>query len=175
MKEFKDPKFFILIVVGLVLTVIAGWEYIDFKSQEEYIAPPPTKNMPVITPPTSPPPGNTGDAMEDLMIEDSMMDDGDMGGSMVHPSTYTIYMNSVGFSPASLTIKSGDTVRFVNNDTRDYWPASDVHPVHAAYSEFDPRAVVSPGQEWSFTFQRVGEWGMHDHRSPSITGKIIVK
>jgi len=176
MKELKDPKFFILIAVGLVLTGIAGWEYIDFKSQEEYIAPPPTKDMPVITPPTSPPPGNSGGSAEDSMMEHSMTEDGDMIGSMnVQPKTHIIYMGGGGFNPANLAIKIGDTVRFVNNDTKDHWPASDVHPVHEIYPEFDPRAVIAPGEEWSFTFERVGEWGVHDHRSPYITGKIIVE
>jgi len=172
MKELKDPKFFILIAVGLVLTGIAGWEYIDFKSQEEYIAPPPTKDMPVITPPTSPPPSGATTEEETIVEKETSEPQAPV---QTQPHTYTVSMQATAFSPSSLTINKGDTVRFVNNDTKDHWPASDVHPVHEIYPEFDPRAVIAPGEEWSFTFERVGEWGVHDHRSPYITGKIIVE
>jgi len=171
MTELKGSKFFILIAAGLVFIGVAGWKYMDFNAEKEYIAPPPTKNMPIITPPTSPPTGNTGGVAEDSITEESATG----GPSKVQPNTYTISMNSSGFSPANLTIKAGDTVRFVNNDTTNHWPASDVHPVHAIYPEFDARADIIPGGEWSFTFEKVGEWGMHDHRSPVTTGKIIVE
>lgn len=177
MTEFKDPKFFILIAAGLAFTGIAFWYYMDFTTEKEYVASPPTQNMPVITPPTSPPPDNVGDILDALApIEDSIMEESTkVEFTKVQPKTYTISMNSGGFNPANWIINKGDTVRFVNNDTKDHWPASDVHPTHAIYPEFDPRAVIAPGEEWSFTFERVGGWSMHDHRSPYITGKIIVE
>jgi plastocyanin len=151
MKELKEPKFFILIIAGLILIAIAGWKYMDFNAQKEYVAPSPAKSMPIITPPSSPPPGNE------------------------ETETHIIYISNSGFNPGNLTIETGDTVRFVNNDTKDHWPASDVHPVHAIYPAFDPRAAISPGKDWSFTFERVGGWGMHDHLNASVTGKIIVE
>ena len=90
------------------------------------------------------------------------------------PTTFTVEITSSGFSPRILEISSGDTVTWTNRDSRSHWPASAVHPTHTIYSEFDARRGLSPGGEYSFTFERIGEWNYHDHLSPSLTGTIIV-
>src|SRR3990172_6433049 len=38
-----------------------------------------------------------------------------------------------GFAPSPLTIKAGETVKFVNNSESDFWLASAMHPTHKAY------------------------------------------
>ena len=96
-----------------------------------------------------------------------------------------IAYTSDGFSPANVTIKKGETVRFINNDSRqETWPASAVHPTHAVYpqksstdclgSSFDACRGLKPGESWDFTFDVVGAWGFHDHLHPSKWGKITV-
>ncbi|TSC86464.1 MAG: Uncharacterized protein G01um10148_450 [Parcubacteria group bacterium Gr01-1014_8] len=90
-----------------------------------------------------------------------------------------------GYSPQTVSIKKGQTVRFVNNAERqDTWPASAIHPTHSIYpqktdsdclgSSFDPCHGLKPGEFWEFTFNEVGEWGFHDHLHPSKFGKILV-
>lgn len=78
------------------------------------------------------------------------------------------------YIPNEITIKRGTTVRFVNKDDGPRWPASDLHPSHGIYSEFDPEEPIPAGEEWSFTFNQEGEWTMHDHLAPYITGFITV-
>ncbi len=90
-----------------------------------------------------------------------------------------------GFSPASVTIKRGQTVRFVNNAGRETWPASAFHPTHGVYPEksgsdclgssFDACRGLKPGEFWEFTFNTVGSWKYHDHLSASKTGTIVVQ
>lgn len=79
------------------------------------------------------------------------------------------------FLPAEIRVRRGTRVRFVNHDTVWRWPASDLHPTHDIYSAFDPKQAIGPGEEWSFVFERIGRWGMHDHLSPLIVGEIIVE
>ena len=79
-----------------------------------------------------------------------------------------------GFSPSEIKIKLGTKVRFVNESKYWHWPASDLHPTHTLYSEFDPKKPFGPGEEWSFTFDKAGDWYFHDHLSPYITGKVSV-
>jgi len=74
-----------------------------------------------------------------------------------------------------LTIHRGETVRFVDDGTRDYWPASDPHPIHTDYPGFDAEKVIHPGGSWSFRFNRVGRWGYHNHLSPETRGTIVVR
>lgn len=80
-----------------------------------------------------------------------------------------------GFSPATITIHQGDYVMFTNKDTEPHWPASNPHPSHTDYPGFDAKHALSPGQTYTFKFDRVGTWGYHDHLNPSTGGTVIVK
>lgn len=85
-----------------------------------------------------------------------------------------IEMTSDGYIPDEIKITKGTKVTFKNSDTFYHWPASDLHPSHSQYADFDPRKTIEPGESWSFVFDKVGEWGMHDHISPYMIGKIFV-
>ncbi|OGN09785.1 MAG: hypothetical protein A3J46_00780 [Candidatus Yanofskybacteria bacterium RIFCSPHIGHO2_02_FULL_41_11] len=103
--------------------------------------------------------------------------------SQVQTITYT----DSGFSPATLNVDAGTTVKFVNNSTLSVWPASAMHPIHNLYpgsdiakcgtgvSIFDACVGLAPGQSWSFTFDSKGEWKYHDHLRVKHFGTIIVK
>ena len=93
----------------------------------------------------------------------------DDGGSVV------VHVTDEGFEPRSITVEAGRTVVFENAGDEAHWPASDDHPTHQEYPGFDPRKPVQPGEEWSFTFDRPGEWGYHDHMNPYLTGEIVVR
>lgn len=85
-----------------------------------------------------------------------------------------ILMTEKGFEPEILTIKAGTKITFTNKDNTYRWPASDLHPTHTIYPEFDPKQPIEPEKSWLFTFNRVGQWNYHDHLSPLVTGKVIV-
>lgn len=87
---------------------------------------------------------------------------------------FTIFMTQDGFEPRELTITLGDTITFVNKDDTDRWPASNLHPTHDIYPEFDSKQGIVSGSLWSFTFDRAGEWRYHDHIFPHLRGKILV-
>jgi len=91
------------------------------------------------------------------------------------PNTHTITYNGTAFSPSQLTVKTGDTVNFVNNSSRSFWPASGPHPQHTNYPEFDPKQGIATGEHWSFTFTKVGSWPFHDHLNATVFGRIVVE
>ncbi len=90
---------------------------------------------------------------------------------------YTVELGENGFTPVELTLKEGDVVIFVNKNpkTEFFWPASDAHPTHEIYRQFDPGVPIPGNQTWTFTFTRAGAWKYHDHLSPYFTGQITVK
>lgn len=89
-------------------------------------------------------------------------------------SMAVVNITASGFSPSPLTIKAGRTVNFVNQDSAPHWPASDPHPIHTLYPGFDALKGLAQGENYSFTFTRVGTWTYHDHLHPTTKGTIIV-
>ena len=87
----------------------------------------------------------------------------------------TISITETGFLPENLTIKSGDTVVFVNNGQAQHWPASDPHPAHTNYAGFDAEKSLETGDTFNFTFTKTGVWEFHDHLNPVLRGTIIVQ
>jgi hypothetical protein len=87
----------------------------------------------------------------------------------------TVTATDDGYRPPRVAVKLGTTVTFVNKGTRDRWPASNIHPTHAIYPEFDPGRPVPPGGSWSFAFQQRGLWHFHDHVDPHLGGSITVE
>ena len=87
----------------------------------------------------------------------------------------TVNYNDAGFTPGTLTVELGDTVTFTNNSSHGMWVASASHPTHEVYSAFDQLKSVSKGGEYSFVFDKAGEWKYHNHSRASDFGTVIVK
>ncbi len=94
-----------------------------------------------------------------------------------------IEITGSGFSPSTMTVDAGNTVTFINKDSKPHWPASAVHPSHGAYPEpggcigsrFDACKGLNNGEVWKFTFNQKGTWKYHDHLNPGLTGTVVVK
>jgi Raf kinase inhibitor-like YbhB/YbcL family protein len=122
--------------------------------------------------------GYTTTSMEGAM-DDSMGD----SMAMAPMTTKTVEITSAGFSPNSVTVKTGEKVKFLNKDTEVHWPASNPHPVHTAYpqgggcisSAFDACKALAQNEEWEFTFTQAGTWAYHDHLNAGVTGTVIVE
>jgi plastocyanin len=101
--------------------------------------------------------------------------------------TYT----DTGFSPATVTVRVGDTVRFTNASSGGMWVGSDNHPTHTEYDDtstrdhcvggvavrgaFDECNASASGASWTFTFTKAGTFGYHNHTSAGKTGTIVVQ
>jgi hypothetical protein len=66
-------------------------------------------------------------------------------------------------------------VYFKNSTGADFWPASDLHPTHLIYPEFDPKKPIASGQTWSFVFTKAGTWKYHNHLNPLQTGRVVIE
>lgn len=84
-----------------------------------------------------------------------------------------ITFNSSGFEPSELTVKKGTIITITNNSSNDIQFSSDDHPSHLENNEMNLK-VLSPGESTSYTPQKVGKWGFHDHLNDTKTGTITV-
>ena len=89
--------------------------------------------------------------------------------------TYEVNLGEDGFSPKEIVLKAGDAVKFTTTKDEFFWPASNLHPTHEIYPEFDPRKPIGPNESWTFIFSKAGQWRYHNHLSPGFTGLIKVE
>jgi plastocyanin len=88
-------------------------------------------------------------------------------------SDNTIGINKKGFDPVTITVKSGSTVRWVNEDsTAD---AALYNPTHRiALEGVKNSPLLSPGQSWSMIFDQAGSYDYSDIIHQSLKGTVIV-
>src|SRR3989344_3008307 len=75
---------------------------------------------------------------------------------------FRVVFSDHGFEPENLTINKGSTVIFETIGDRSFWPASNLHPSHMMYPEFDPQIPVDKNDSWSFKFDKIGTWNYHN-------------
>ena len=82
-------------------------------------------------------------------------------------TTKTVRIYGSAFSPKSVTITAGDTIKWVNKD-------NDNHQIYADHGEF-VSAILKPNQSFSFTFRAAGTYTYKDELHPKIRATIVVK
>jgi plastocyanin len=78
----------------------------------------------------------------------------------------------LAFDPASVTLKKGDTIRFVNNKLAPHNVVFDGH------DELSHEALAfAPGESWETTFNEAGsfEYWCEPHRGAGMVGKVTVE
>jgi len=85
-----------------------------------------------------------------------------------NPGVYLVLIKNFEFSPSELTIKVGETVRWINQDSIKHTVTSDLG------SELDSD-LLGNGASYSHTFNSPGEFPYHCILHPSMIGKVIVQ
>lgn len=88
--------------------------------------------------------------------------------------TASVILTEEGYLPREFTIVRGTAVTFSTTRGRPHWPASNIHPNHEIYPEFDPKRSLLPEESWVFMFDRAGTFGFHDHLRAYFNGVIHV-
>jgi len=86
----------------------------------------------------------------------------------VDAATIDVDIVSFTFSPDTLTISKGDTVRWTNND------GIIPHTTTSDTAIWDSGTLTN-GQQFSFTFDQVGTYPYHCSIHPSMTATVIVE
>jgi plastocyanin len=101
-------------------------------------------------------------------------------GSGPGPSGATITIGANGaVSPAQVTIAVGQSVTFVNNDSRAHEMESDPHPIHTDCPSMNAVGNLTAGQtKLTNAFTTARTCGFHDHNNPDSTalqGRIVIQ
>jgi len=100
------------------------------------------------------------------------------GGTGTSGATVTI--TSAGVSPSSVTVAAGQSVTFINSDSRSHEIASNPHPQHGSCPSIEAGlATLAPGQTRpTHAFANAGTCGYHDHLNDSnraLQGTITIQ
>ena len=91
------------------------------------------------------------------------------------------------YVPKKIHVSKGQKITWINQD-QAFWPASNIHPTHAAYPNsdikkcgtaaerhaFDACTAIGRNETFSFVFNEPGTWRYHDHLNPQATGIVYV-
>lgn len=103
---------------------------------------------------------------------------GNSGGPGPSGATITIGSNGA-VSPSQVTIAVGQSVTFVNNDSRMHDMSSNPHPSHTDCPSMVPVGNLSPGQtKLTNAFTTARTCGFHDHNNPengSLQGNVVIQ
>jgi plastocyanin len=81
-------------------------------------------------------------------------------------ATKSVSIKRTAFAPSSLTVKTGDTVKWTNTDTQN-------HQVVSNNGSF-ASPILGPGKTYTHQFQAAGTYHYHDGLNPGIKGTIVV-
>jgi plastocyanin len=82
-------------------------------------------------------------------------------------TTKTVNVYGSHFSPSSVTITQGDTIRWVNRDNT-------THQVYETHGRF-VSPILKHNQSWSFRFNAAGTYSYKDELHPKLKAKVVVK
>lgn len=132
-----------LIIIIIAIVVLIGIGFLYFAQQPQYMPNNTVNNQPANTQPNqSAVTGNTTTAQ-----------------------TWNISIKNFAFIPANLTIRTGDTVTWINQDTTP-------HRISGTGFQGD---ILNVGQKYNFTFTTAGTFDYICSIHPSMKGKIIVQ
>lgn len=85
-----------------------------------------------------------------------------------------IQITDNGFSPATLKVAAGTTVRWVNKTTSPHQVGSNPYPDRTALPGLYSGEPLAPEASYEYTFEQAGNWGYHDSTKPTMNGMVIV-
>ncbi|OGG03912.1 hypothetical protein A2W14_05585 [Candidatus Gottesmanbacteria bacterium RBG_16_37_8] len=147
-------KKFLIIILLITVIIMAGVSFFKSKSQKPIskISPLNINNSSKLPP----------------EVESAIQSEG------IYQETFNVNYSDKGFTPQEVTIKLGSAVTWTNNSKKSMYVASNDHPSHDLYPQFDQLSAVGNSGQYSFVFDKVGSWGYHNHASPSDTARVIV-
>lgn len=84
------------------------------------------------------------------------------------PSTHTVTIEAVAYSPATVTVNVGDKVVWVNKDP---FP----HTATSQAAGFDSKDIGASDASWTYTATKPGEFSYLCTLHPTMTGVLRVK
>lgn len=90
-----------------------------------------------------------------------------MSGQEAKPTTVEVKIDNFSFSPATITVSVGTTVRWTNRD--------DIPHTVVEEKEVFKSKTLDTDEQFSYTFTKPGTYGYFCSIHPKMTGKVVVQ
>ena len=90
--------------------------------------------------------------------------------------TASVSITSAGFTPATLTVKTGTKVTWTNTDSAKagHRVKADPYPTGDSLPGLDSKIDMANGATYSYTFSTPGTVKYHDQVNPLLNGEVVV-
>lgn len=105
--------------------------------------------------------------MKTLMLLSAMLLAGIPAPSPASQPVAIVHIKDDAYNPASITVHSGETVLFVNDD-------DDAHTVTSTNNWFDSKGLDT-NSRWQYTFKKAGTYRYFCELHPFMKGTVVVK
>ncbi len=88
--------------------------------------------------------------------------------------TAEVSITKDGFVPAALSVKKGTKIIWTNSDGATHQLQANPHPTGKSLPGLKSE-ILNNKQTYSYTANKAGSFGYHDHLSPTMNGSLDVK
>lgn len=78
----------------------------------------------------------------------------------------TVEISSNGFEPQTIKVKRGQTVMWLNSDSRPHQIASDPYPTNETLPSLNSEEPLAEGESYTATLDETGTFTYHDELNP---------
>lgn len=89
-----------------------------------------------------------------------------LGATAPSNAAVTVHIKNFAYAPATINVKPGTAVRFVNDD-------GEAHTVTASDKSFDSTGIDS-NESWTYTFAKAGKYAYFCALHPYMRGTVVV-
>jgi plastocyanin len=87
-----------------------------------------------------------------------------------------VTITAQGFNPATIKVKSGQSVIWTNADDKPHQVSTDPYPSADGLAGFNSEEPLAKSETYSFTFDKPGTYTYHDKLNPlKLKGTVIVE
>ncbi len=90
-------------------------------------------------------------------------------------SVSVVEIRDNGFVPATIKVKLGSTVRWLNKTAGPHQVASNPYPERTDLPGLYSGGPIGPGQDYEYVFDQAGTWGYNDPARPTVGGTVVVE
>ncbi|SRR6266542_396028 len=95
-------------------------------------------------------------------------------GAQAETTGASVQITDTAFVPQTVKIKQGQSVTWINTDTRLHQVAADPYPSHSKLPSLFSQESLATNESYTFTFDKTGTFTYHDPLNPTTLKATVI-